>query len=63
MHMDQNEKLIMYGVTHVAAIDGHSRFVIGGATMPVKNNLVIYNDVYRWFVDFKIYLIGTKAFY
>ena len=22
LHIDQNEKLVMYGVTHVAAIDG-----------------------------------------
>ena len=47
LHIDQNEKLGMYGVTHVAAIDGHSRFVVGYATMPVKNNLVIFQDVYR----------------
>ena len=25
LHIDQNEKLVMYGVTHVAAINGHSR--------------------------------------
>ena len=47
LHMDQNEKLVMYGVVHVAAIDGHSRFVVSGKTMPVKNNMVIYNGVYR----------------
>ena len=46
LHFDQNEKLVMYGVTHVAAIDGHSRFVVGHAIMPIKNNLVIY-DIYR----------------
>ena len=28
LHIDQNEKLAMYGVTHVAAIDGHSRFIV-----------------------------------
>ena len=27
LHIDQNEKLVMYEVTHVTAIDGHSRFV------------------------------------
>ena len=48
LHMDQNEKLVMYGVTHVAAIDGHSRFLVGHATMPVKNNLAIYEKVYRF---------------
>ena len=29
----------MYGVTHVAAINGHSRFVVVGTTMPIINNL------------------------
>ena len=48
IHYDQNEKLVMYGVTHVAAIDGHSRFIVGTATMPVKNNLVIYDKIYRY---------------
>ena len=46
LYFDQNEKLVMYGVTHVAAIDGHSRFVVEQhAIMPTKNNLVIY-DIY-----------------
>ena len=47
LHMDQNEKLVMYGVTHVVAIDGHSRFVVAGKTMPVKNNVVIYTHIFR----------------
>ena len=47
LHIDQNEKLVNYGVTHVAAIDGHSRFVVAGTSMPIKNNLLIYEDVYR----------------
>ena len=33
MHMDQNEKLVMFGVTHVM---GHSKKVVGHCTMPVK---------------------------
>ena len=48
LHLDQNEKLEMYGVTHVTAIDGHSRFVVAGATMAKKNNIKIYQDVYRY---------------
>ena len=47
LHMDQNEKLGFYGVTHVAAIDGHSKFVTAATTMPIKNNIVIYNDIYK----------------
>ena len=47
MHIDQNEKLVMYGCTHVVAIDGHSRFVLAGTTMPIKHNGKIYEDVFR----------------
>jgi len=45
LHIDQNEKLVMYGVTHVAAIDGHSRYILATSTMPIKNNIVIYDDI------------------
>ena len=48
LHIDQNEKLVMYGVTHVTAIDGHSRFAVAGTTMPVKNNLKIYRKIYKY---------------
>ena len=46
LHIDQNEKLGMYGVTRVAEIDGHSRMIVSWATKPVKNN-IIYAEVYR----------------
>ena len=39
--MDENEKLVMYGVTHVCAKDGYSGKVVGFITMPVKNNMEI----------------------
>ena len=29
LHSDQNEKLIMYGVTHVCAVDGFSDKIVG----------------------------------
>ena len=45
VHIDQNERLVMYRVIHVAAIDGHSRFLVAGTTMPVKNNLTIYREI------------------
>ena len=48
MHTDQNEKIAMYGVTHVIAIDGHSRFILAASTMPIKNNVIIYDEVYRY---------------
>ncbi|KAL1277198.1 hypothetical protein QQF64_023871 [Cirrhinus molitorella] len=47
LHLDQNEKLGMFGVTHVLAVDGYSSKIVAKATMPVKNNLVIYEQVYR----------------
>ena len=47
LHMDQNEKLVMFGVTHVIAVDGYSNKIVANATMPVKNNLAIYEEVYR----------------
>ena len=48
LHINQNEKLVMCGVTPVTAIDGHSRFVLCGVTMLVKNNQIIYEKVYRY---------------
>ena len=47
LHLDQNEKLIMYGVTHVVAIYGHSRFVVAACTSPIKNNILIFDQIYR----------------
>ncbi|XP_033470470.2 uncharacterized protein LOC117249161 [Epinephelus lanceolatus] len=47
IHMDQNEKLAMFGVTRVLALDGFSKKVVAHSTMPIKNNLTIYEDVFR----------------
>ena len=41
LHVDQNEKLEMYGVVHVVVIDGHSRYITCGETMSRKNNKII----------------------
>ena len=49
IYFDQNERLIAYSVTDVAAIDGHSRYIVGTCTMPIKNNIVIYEKLYRSF--------------
>lgn len=53
LHLDQNEKLGMFGVTHVLAIDGFSSKIVAESTMPVKNNLIIYEEVYRQVVKVK----------
>ena len=42
-----NEKFVKYGTTHVLAIGGYSGFILGLTTMPVKNNLIIYNQLFR----------------
>ena len=47
VHVDGNEKLVMYGVTHICARDGFSGMVVGFVTMPVKNNLEIYHHLFR----------------
>lgn len=47
LHLDQNEKLIRFGVTHVAASDGYSGKLLGIVSMPVKNCITIYDELYR----------------
>ena len=42
-----NEKLIRFGVTHVAASDGYSGKLLGIISMPVKNCKTIYDQLYR----------------
>lgn len=46
-HMDQNEKLTEFGVTEVIGSDGFSGKILAYAIMPIKNNLLIYDNVYR----------------
>ena len=29
VHIDQNEKLVMFGITHVCAVDGYSSKIVG----------------------------------
>ena len=48
LHVDQNEKLVMYGAVHVCARDGYSGMIVGFCTMPVKNNITIYDNLYRY---------------
>ena len=49
VHIDQNEKLVMFGVTQVMARDGYSGMIIATSTMAVKNNLIIYEEIYKHF--------------
>lgn len=50
LHMDQNEKIAQeYGVTHVHALDGCSRMVLGMGfiTIPKNNPVLIYQYLFR----------------
>ena len=48
LHVDQNEKLVMFGVTHICARDGYSGMVVAFASMSVKNNVEIYKHAFRY---------------
>ena len=48
LHLDQNENLGMFGVTYVTALDDYSGKIVAGVAMPRKNNLVIYDRIYRY---------------
>jgi len=37
----------MFGVTHICARDGFSGFIVAFVTMPIKNNVEIYEHIYR----------------
>jgi hypothetical protein len=45
--LDQNEKLTRFGITHIGAIDGYSRKIVGFITIPRKNAIAIYNVLFR----------------
>lgn len=47
VHLDQNEKCVMFGVTHVLAIDGYSRKIVRFITIPKKNAILIYDLLFR----------------
>ena len=51
LHIDQNEKLVSYGVTHIVthivARDGYSGKIVSFMTLPVKNNVAIYEEVFK----------------
>ena len=54
LHVDQNEKLAMFSAPHVAGVDEFSSKVVGLVTMSVKNNVAIYEHLYRY--EFVIHL-------
>ena len=50
LHLDQTEKLAMYqyGLAEVSACDGYGRKTVAFATMSLKNNILIYEHIYRY---------------
>ena len=45
LHLDQDKKLVMYGVTHAVTIDRHSHFA--ASTSPIESNILVYDQIYR----------------
>jgi hypothetical protein len=45
LFMDQNEKIGMFGATHVLAVDGYSVEIVAWKGMPVKSSLIIFDCV------------------
>lgn len=47
LHIDRNEKLVMFGCIHVCGVDGRSGMIVGFAIMAIKNNALIYEDFFK----------------
>lgn len=47
LHLDQIEKLNMFRVVHVLAVDGYSRKIVGFITIPKKNHIAICRYLFR----------------
>lgn len=47
LHVDHNKKLVMFGVPRVMAVDGLSKKGVSHSAMPMKNNTIIYEHIYR----------------
>lgn len=46
LHIDQNEKLFMYGVFQAACIDGYTGKIIRHIIIPQKNTMLLYEKLY-----------------
>ena len=46
-HIDQNEKLVRYGVIHHILRDGCSGFIESCVTLPKKNPIQLYENLYK----------------
>ena len=46
IHIDQNEKLILFRVKQIRAVDGYSGKIVAFSSTPIKNNISIYESIY-----------------
>ena len=44
LHLDQNEEVVMYGMTHVVAVEGYSRKIVGFIIIII----IIITLQFRW---------------
>lgn len=49
-HIDQNEKLVRYGVVHAVFRDGFSGSIENWITLPSKNPIQQYSQFYRYVI-------------
>ena len=49
-HIDQNEKLVRYGVVHAVFRDGFSGSIKNWITPPSKNPIQLYSQFYRYVI-------------
>ena len=61
LHLDQNEKLAMFGVTHVLAVDGYSSKIVCHCTFPVTLSILIQTKL--WFTTFTIFIQYSHSLY
>ena len=52
LHLDQNEKLNMFGVVHIIAVDGYSLQIVKMITIPRKNPISIYRHLFKSLLEF-----------
>ncbi len=60
LHFDHNEKLAMYGMTHVLAVDGNSRKIVGFVTASKESNYYLQHPVPASFTT--VWLVGSGAY-
>ena len=59
-HIDQNEKLVRYGVVHAVFRDGFSGSIESWITLPSKNPIQLYSKFYRY-VDYKYHMVNAHS--